>query len=379
MRSLCTILGQCVVSVAAETAGRSLFQLPIVDVGPWMSETNFYGESFVHDGVVQQLDDAFSEYGFAVVIGHGVKSELFDRVYDAAKQFFRSEEHVKQQYNLGLGYGYGGYLGTGSEAGGQLTGEANEEGKADVVESLTCRGLQHINLQLPDHHAAPHFAQDMSDVLSADRVPPGLLEPTMELHNAMFPFKTLLTRATERVLGVERGAFQQAFDPRRGGIRFPYYPELQNFSAEEHPIGYGAHSDSGGMVILRVDRENPVGTEVFYRDQWLPVPTDVPNAIVLNGGTVLQRLMGGRWKAAVHRAARANKQERLSIVYGAMVPHNDLEVSSLAVAELGTTAIPDLSREHVVRVKEYLDARVRMQRPETDPRDKELVVFVDQM
>ena len=112
--------------------------------------------------------------------------------------------------------------------------------------------------------------------------------------------------------------------------------------------------------------------------EWLPVPVDLPNAIVLNGGTVLQRLTGGRWKAAIHRAARANPHERLSIVYGAMVPHNDLELSSLAVADLGTAmATAATAGRPVVKVKDYLDARVRMQRPETDPRDSELIAYVD--
>ena len=194
------------------------------------------------------------------------------------------------------------------------------------------------------------------------------------LHEALLPFKTLLTRTAERVMGVEAGVFQRAFDPRRGGIRFAYYPELQTLSTEEKTIGYGAHADSGGMVVLRVDRDNPVGTEVRYQGRWLPVPVDHPNAIVLNGGTVLQRLTGGRWKAAIHRAARANRRERLSIVYGAMVPDNDLELTSLAAPDLNAKGV---GQQAIVRVKDYLDARVRMQRPEVDPRDRELIAFVD--
>ena len=95
-------------------------------------------------------------------------------------------------------------------------------------------------------------------------------------------------------MGVEAGAFQNTFDPRRGGIRFPFYPELETFRSDEKLIGYGAHADSGGMVLLRVDRNNPIGTEVLHRGQWLPVPV-LPNAIVLNGGTVIHfiRVLSG--------------------------------------------------------------------------------------
>lgn len=354
-------------------------KIPVVDVSEWINalivDSSGDAQQFVHDGIVEQLDHALSEYGFAVVVGHGVSNQTFTDVYESSKTFFHSAS--KHEYNLNLGYGYGGYLPSGHEAGGQLAGDTNPERKGDLVESLTCRGLLH----LPGHNmsgtldANPHFAQDMSDTPSADRIPPELLEPISALHGALLPFKRLLTRTAERVMGVQAGAFNETFDPQRGGIRLAFYPQLQSFLANEKPIGYGAHADSGGMVILRVDHENPVGTEVLYQDQWMPIPTDLPNAVVLNGGTVLQRLTGGRWKAAIHRAARVNAKERLSIVYGAMVPHNDLELSSLAVTDLGKSVGSDT--QQVVRVKQYLDARVRMQRPEIDPRDRELLAYVD--
>lgn len=138
----------------------------------------------------------------------------------------------------------------------------------------------------------------MSDTPFPDPVPPSLLAPTLALHQALLPFKTLLTRTTERVLGVSPGSFQTTFDPRRGGIRFPYYPPLRSFSPNGE-LGYGAHADSGGMVVLRLDRDNPVGTEVLYQKEWIPVPVGIENGIVLNGGTILQRLTGGRWKVFV--------------------------------------------------------------------------------
>lgn len=359
---------------------RSNFQIPEIDVAPWLSgePRDRADRSHVHEAIVEQLDHAFSEFGFAVVVGHGVESATFDRVYEAAKGFFRLELRKKQEYDLGLGYGYGGYLNTGNEVVGQTTGDV-ARGKGDFVESLTCRGLHHL-VNMGGNHGQnlPHFAQDMSDTPFADRIPAELLAPTILLHKALLPFKTLLTHTTERVMGVEAGAFRETFDPQKGGIRFAYYPELDSYSAEEQPVGYGAHADSGGMVVLRLDRDNPIGTEVFHRDKWIPVPVSIPNAIVLNGGTVLQRLTGGRWKAAIHRATRANRQERLSIVYGGMVPRNDLVVSSLAAADLGQFA-STAAGDRVVRVKNYLDARTRLQRPETDPRDKEFLDYVDKI
>merc|ERR1712008_116691 len=226
---------------------------PEIDVAPWLSGEPRHraDRSIVHEAIVEQLDHAFSEFGFAVVVGHGVESATFDSVYEAAKGFFQSELRKKQEYNLGLGYGYGGYLSTGNEVVGQMTGDV-AQGNGDFVESLTCRGLHHVNAGGSHGQSPPHFAQDMSDTPFADRIPAELLTPTISLHKALLPFKTLLTRTTERVMGVEAGAFRQTFDPQKGGIRFAYYPELESFSPEKQPLGYGG-------CFRDVRRGNPGG------------------------------------------------------------------------------------------------------------------------
>ena len=335
-------------------------QIPIIDVA-----------KFNHDNIgacrhiAHQFNDAFTEFGFAVVVNHGVDPSLFDAVYDEAKAFFQQPMTSKSNFDLGLGYGYGGYL-SSMESGGQLSGQTNPDQQSDFVESLTIRGLSqlsHIQSE-PLQNSAPIFSQDMSDVPVADRVPSNLRDPILSLHDALLPFKTILTQITEMCFGVEPGSFVRTFDPMRSGIRFAYYPQLSgDYDPMSKPIGYGAHADSGGMVILRLDRENPEGTEVFHEGEWIPIPY-VEDGLVLNLGTVLSIMTNGKWKAAIHRAARMNPRERLSIVYGAMVPDNELYLNE---------------GERRVRVKDYLDARVRLQRPETDPKDHDLVEFVDKM
>ena len=401
-------------------------QIPLVDVSKWFQSEgkHFQCEKELSSDqlqITEQIDQALSEFGFVLVTGHGCSVETFDAVYQEGKKFFNSSNLNKRGYDRKLGYGYGGYL-NNSESGGKLTGENSKT--SDKIESLTMRGLGLVKkeevvqkgqgVQCNTH---PYFGQDMSEVPYPDSIPPNLLRPVLTMHDALHPFKTLLTRIAEKALGLNIGELAPLkaikkieksnctssdeskipFLPSRGGLRLAYYPELDselmgkldkppdNSGNETPTSGYGAHADSGGAVVLRLDRENPIGTEVLYKGKWLsvPIPGEVctgmntsfakipDDMIVLNGGTVLQRLTQGRWKAAIHRVVRRNCRERLSIVYGAMVPGNDVILSSSHQTQNGNNAR--------IIVKDYLDARVKMQRPECDISDRKLAAFIDQL
>ena len=400
-------------------------QIPLVDVSKWFRpecEDHQCEKELSSDQlqITEHIDQALSEFGFVLVTGHGCSVETFDAVYQEGKKFFNSCNLNKRGYDRLLGYGYGGYL-NNSESGGKLTGENNKT--SDKIESLTMRGLGLVTKKGVARNGQgaqcnePYFGQDMSEVPYPDSIPPNLLHPVQRMHDALYPFKVLLTRIAEKALGLKIGELAPLkvldennkigdvssdeskipFLPSRGGLRLAYYPELDSElmgkldippddSGKETPtLGYGAHADSGGAVVLRLDRQNPIGTEVLYKGKWLSVPipgevctgmnTSFPtipdDMIVLNGGTVLQRLTQGRWKAAIHRVVRRNCSERLSIVYGAMVPGNDVILSSSHQTQNGKNA--------PIIVKDYLDARVKMQRPECDISDTKLASFIDQM
>ena len=120
----------------------------------------------------------------------------------------------------------------------------------------TCRGLHHLNGSNTQNFSDPIFAQDMSCVPHADVIPEIIHDSVKCLHESLFPFRSVLTRITEISLGANPGDFHQHFDPKKGGLRFAYYPELppEDFedktSKADTKIGYGAHADSGSMVTI---------------------------------------------------------------------------------------------------------------------------------
>ena len=349
-----------------QAIAQSQFDFPVVDV------SNFTLQSDSEkDIVAQKVDDAFRDFGFVIITGHGVSEKVFEAAHASAKHFFHQPIEIKREYDLGLGYGYGGYLNDG-ENGGQLSGQSYDSNQSDHVESLTCRGLQHLKSNMATFE--PIFAQDMSSVPYADMLPTKMRREIISLHQEFLPLKKIMTEITEMSLRAKPGEFWKYFVPEKGGVRFAYYPEIPEEAfiiqskLENSVVGYGAHADSGSMVFLRLDHENPVGTEVWHQGKWVPVPA-IPNGVVVNLGTVLSRLTGGRWQAAVHRATRRNHLERLSIVYGAMVPQNNLILRDLSSSEEG----------HAITVKQYLDARVRLQRPDAKMDDKEIVELIDHL
>eukprot|EP00746_Dinoflagellata_sp_MGD_P045826 gnl/MRDRNA2_/MRDRNA2_212559_c0_seq1.p1 gnl/MRDRNA2_/MRDRNA2_212559_c0~~gnl/MRDRNA2_/MRDRNA2_212559_c0_seq1.p1 ORF type:complete len:338 (+),score=34.14 gnl/MRDRNA2_/MRDRNA2_212559_c0_seq1:115-1014(+) len=295
-------------------------------------------------------------------------------MYDVGKEFFHQPMAEKIHFDLGKGYGYGGYLHSMETASGLSDANAN---KSDGVESLSLRGLNHLSSSQVCGATRLHFAQAGAEMPHADPVPcspASLLPSVIRLHAAVFDFKIAMMAITELALGATPGDFNNSiFYPEKGGLRLAYYPEMS-----EDPVGdaldYGAHADTAPMAFLRLDRDNPAGTQVLHKQKWLPVPS-IPGSIVVNLGKVFSKLTGGRWKAAMHRATRTTRKERMSIVLSALTPRNDLMLECLP-----QVCGVESSEPHKISVKEYFDARVRLQRPDNPQRseDYNLVSLVDQ-
>lgn len=94
-------------------------KIDAVDISPWLNSTeeeirdHFSGSliSKTLQDVAQKWDYSFSNYGFAVIIGHGLQSNDIDDLEGEMSSFFGLEKEKKMKYCYGsYGTMNGGYV-----------------------------------------------------------------------------------------------------------------------------------------------------------------------------------------------------------------------------------------------------------------------------
>ena len=185
--------------------------------------------------VAQELSSAFATDGFAVVVGHGIPPRTIEALREAARSFFNQPLEAKAPYDLGKGYGFGGYVGAGRENGAQLLGDFTRP--ADLVESLTLRGLG------ASDDPAGGMASDQSalDGSPTDRgqprmgfggthrgpelpLPKAILGPAKSFIADSRSLSRALTTAARLSLGVDPAELHALVDPEAAGCRLANYP-----------------------------------------------------------------------------------------------------------------------------------------------------------
>ena len=354
--------------------------IPHVDLAPWFDGSTPAAE---RRAIAVALGHAFEEYGFCVAtLGsqiipvQAVSAEL----RDSARLFFAADD--RSDWDSGQGYGYGGLV-TENENGAGLTGDFDSDRAPDLVESLTIRGLAHLatgNVAAPGD--SPVFCQDMSDPGRLDLIPttPAALAATVGcFHDALSQLRVGLCGMSEVALELPDRYLSDRCDSNAAGLRLAHYPE----QAHEPPPGqlrYGAHADSGAITVVILDPACPRGLEVRLPASpdggepacWVDVcdgkdGVDLTSALVLNCGATLERWTNGRWRAALHRVAN-HRRSRLSVITSALSPGPEvlLECLPSCRGQAGAKAL-----RPPVLVRDFLDERVRQQRPGYRPEPAE--------
>jgi isopenicillin N synthase-like dioxygenase len=248
------------------------------------------------DRIARQLDDANREFGFFYLVGHGVDLELIDQLEALARMFFAQDLEEKMRIHMSLGgLAWRGYF----PVGGELT-----SGKPDLKEGI-------------------YFGSELSE--ADERVRRGLPLHGQNLFPEIADFRQLvleylaaLTDLSQRLLAaIARGLqlpdsfFRDRYthDPTVLFRMFNYPPQSER---SEQGWGVGEHTDYGLLTLLHQDRVG--GLQVRHGTEWIDVPY-VPDTFVCNAGDMLERLTGGRYLSALHRARNASSEQRLSLAF----------------------------------------------------------------
>ncbi|TVU05481.1 hypothetical protein EJB05_48647 [Eragrostis curvula] len=250
--------------------------IPIVDFDVLVNGTADQRSQAVWD-----LGRACEDWGFFMVINHGVPEDLKKELVEACKELFglpeeEKAEHLEAEPMAPIRIGSGFY--------------AVVDGARYLRNYL--KMFAHPELHCP---AKPAKLRDISAEYSAK---------TRDM------LQQLATAISES-LGLEGGRMSEALnlDSCFQILVGNHYP--QHTGPGDLGVGLPAHSDHGLLTLLFQDGVD--GLQVEHDGQWV-LAKPLPGAFFVIAGDQLEIVSNGRYKAAIHRAVIGSEQERMSFV-----------------------------------------------------------------
>ena len=284
--------------MAAENA------IPVIDLSP------LAGSARERREVARRIDDACTDIGFFMVVGHGVPQDLITKTRDSAIAFFASPQAEKMKVQrppakLSRGYNWVGDRSIAYSTGQPAPPDIQEafafgsDGAAALAAQVdeTCGRMYAPNIW----PARPH---DFKDTM-------------LRYHVAMSALSLRVLHAMAVALGMNEDYFADKFDRRSSVGRVIRYPAVTETPLEGQ-LRAGAHTDYGAMTFVRGD-DTPGGLQVKHRlGGWIDVHIP-PEAFVCNIGDLMMRWSNDRWVSTMHRVAvpppDAAPSDRISLVF----------------------------------------------------------------
>ena len=273
----------------------ALRNLPVLDLSPLVA-----GDPTGTQRLAAEVDGCLKEFGFLVVVGHGVPDELRQKARRVARQFFHQDEAAKRRVHVS---DRRGWVPSGYEATAYAGGTVAEP---DLKESFT------IGNELCGDGA--EFRPNRWDTGIA-----GFREVMVAYLDEMLRFGHDLLRLFEVALGVDAGRLTDLANHPDCEFNLNWYPPFERTGpAAPGQFRIGPHTDYGCCTIL--DRQSGVaGLQIrSLNGEWLDPPA-VPGSYTINVADLLARLTGDRWRSTPHRvlppSPDAPTEELLSLVY----------------------------------------------------------------
>ncbi|MBM74080.1 MAG: hypothetical protein CMK59_01660 [Proteobacteria bacterium] len=231
---------------------------------------------------IQDLGNAFKEFGFVRVKGHNVNPSITKPAYDSVRDFFKLSEEEKNAYTVIGGAGQRGYTPWLSES-------AKDSKTADLKE------FWHVGRELPKEHL-------LREVYPENLWPteiPQFKRSMLDLYDALEECSDVLLKGLALFLNEDEDVFTSVTDEGNTILRALYYPSLEGKKIEKGAIRAAAHEDINFITLLITSSAS--GLQLLTREGvWLDIDAE-PGEVIADSGDMLSRVTNGILPSTTHR------------------------------------------------------------------------------
>jgi len=280
---------------ALEAARVSVATLPIIDISGLSS-----ADMADRKAVGAALRAACLDKGFFYIKNHGVSEDLISDVFSEAAAFFALSPEQKDEVNKArstCNRGYEPLQGQTLEAGappdlkeGYYVGPDHAPDDPRVLAGMFNHGPNQWPAQRPNFK--PVMQAYLNELMALSARMMGGIALSLDLPEDYFDGYNRDPMATVRLL---------------------HYPP-QPAQARPNQKGAGAHTDFGGLTLLRQDDVGGLQVWDQASDGWIHADP-VPQTYVVNLGDMIARWTNDRYRSTVHRVVNMSGRERYSVPF----------------------------------------------------------------
>jgi isopenicillin N synthase-like dioxygenase len=307
------------ISVTAHSfdgSGEAEIELPVIDIHPLL----FPSEHTVEEVnlTFQSVSHALQKWGFFYMINHSIDTKLIRKVYSQVQNFFSLSENIKSSVQRHKD---------------NSRGFANNEYTKQKLDLKEIYDFGPMNLEFDrlSEKAKQNAKIDGTNQWIDPKILPEFQPIIEEYYESAFQLSMKLIQAIAHHLPCfpNQNYFDQHFIDHSSFLRLNYYPTIINPYEDENAVGLGIsrHTDAGVLSILWQDPyhsqlEMYSGSKESNHDgTWIPIKPllssrddDIMNvheemykeALLVNGGDMLQVWTNNIFKAAEHRVRATN-------------------------------------------------------------------------
>ena len=263
------------------------------------------------DVQVNTVDLALRTFGFFYVKNHGLDEEV-QAQFEASRRFFDLSKDAKDSmpFDPLLDIGYVGPHGQNLDP-NLLNDGTSEAPPTDTKEQfmqtnncLITAGPNPLNPPIIDPEDVFSGSQNYKPTVPEYEYTSVTNRYASKAYQLNQKLNGLLFDALELNEGERESLAEQAFVVLK---QMKYAGEPSDPSNGK--FGAGAHTDWGSFTILATD-QTP-GLQIYYNDEWLPVPPK-PDCLIINSGDQIAQLTNDTYKSALHRVVTTSTKIRYS-------------------------------------------------------------------